>query len=36
MSTEKPPIGDRIKEIIIKQFGGGEKPVTLESSFVNE
>ncbi len=36
MSTEEPPIGDRIKEIIIKQFGGGEKPVTLESSFVNE
>ncbi len=36
MSTEEPPIGDRIKEIIIKQFGEGEKTVTLESSFVND
>ncbi len=36
MSTEEPPIEDRIKEIIIKQFGGGEKPVKLESSFVND
>jgi len=36
MSTEEPPIGDRIKEIIIKQFGESEKTVTLESSFVND
>ncbi len=27
---------DRIKEIIIKQFGEGKKTVTLESSFVND
>ncbi len=36
MSTEEPPIGDRIQEIIIKQFGESEKTVTLESSFVND
>ncbi len=36
MSTEEPPIGDRIQEIIIKQFGGSEKTVMLESSFVND
>lgn len=36
MSTEETPIGDRIKEIIIKQFGVSEKTVTLESSFVND
>ncbi len=36
MSTEEPPIGDRIQEIIIKQFGGSEKTVTLELSFVND
>ncbi len=36
MSTEEPPMEDRIKEIIIKQFGEGEKTVTLESSFVND
>ena len=29
-------IEERLKEIIIKQFGEGEKPVTLESSFVND
>ncbi len=31
MSTE-----ERLKEIIIKQFGKGENTVTLESSFVND
>ncbi len=36
MSTEEPPMEDRIKEIIIKQLGKGEKPVTLETSFVND
>ncbi len=34
MSTEEPPIEDRIKEIIIKQLGKGEKPVMeLEDEF---
>jgi len=34
MSTEEPPIGDRIQEIIIKQLGKGEKPVMeLEDEF---
>ncbi len=36
MSTEEPSIEERLKEIIIKQFGEGEKPVTLETSFVND
>ncbi len=36
MSTEEPSIEERLKEIILKQFGEGEKPVTLESSFVND
>jgi acyl carrier protein len=36
MSTEKPSIEERLKEIIIKQFGEGEKPVTLETSYVND
>ncbi len=36
MSTEKPSIEERLKEIILKQFGEGEKPVTLETSFVND
>ncbi len=36
MSTEEPSIEERLKNIIIKQFGEGEKPVTLESSFVND
>ncbi len=36
MSTEEPPMEDRIKEIIIKQFWESEKTVTLESSFVND
>lgn len=31
MSTEK-----RLKEIIIKQMDVGERPVTLETSFVND
>ena len=29
-------IEERLKEIIIKQFGENEKTVTLESSFVND
>jgi acyl carrier protein len=29
-------IEERLKEIIIKQFGEGEKTVTLETSFVND
>jgi len=36
MSTEEPSIEERLKEIIIKQFGKGEKTVTIESSFVND
>ena len=36
MSTEEPSIEERLKEIIIKQFGESEKTVTLESSFVND
>ncbi len=36
MSTEEPSIEERLKEIIIKQFGEGEKAVTLETSFVND
>ncbi len=36
MSTEGPSIEERLKEIIIKQFGESEKTVTLESSFVND
>jgi acyl carrier protein len=36
MSTEEPSIEERLKEIIIKQFGEGEKPVTLETSYVND
>lgn len=36
MSTELPSIEERLKEIILKQFGKEEKPVTLESSFVND
>ncbi len=36
MSTEEPSIEERLKEIIIKQFGEGKKPVTLETSFVND
>ncbi|MGR3303513.1 MAG: acyl carrier protein [Candidatus Scalindua sp.] len=36
MSTEEPSIEERLKEIVIKQFGESEKTVTLESSFVND
>ncbi len=36
MSTEEPSIEEGLKEIIIKQFGEGKKPITLESSFVND
>jgi acyl carrier protein len=36
MSTEEPSIEERLKEIIIKQFGENEKPVTLETSYVND
>ena len=36
MSKEEPSIEERLREIIIKQFGEGEKPVTLETSFVND
>ena len=36
MSTEEPSIEERLKEIIIKQFGESEKPVTLETSYVND
>ncbi len=36
MSTEKQSIEERLKEIIIKQLGADNKPVTLESSFIND
>ena len=36
MSTEEPSIEGRLREIIIKQFGEGEKTVTPETSFVND
>ncbi len=36
MSTEEPSIEERLNEIIIKQFEEGEKPVTHETSFVND
>ena len=36
MSTKEPSIEERLKEILIKQFGEGEKTVTLETSFVND
>ena len=36
MSTEEPSIEERLKEIIIKQFGEGERTVTRETSFVND
>ncbi len=29
-------IEERLKEMIIKQLGDGEKPVTLDTSFVND
>ncbi len=36
MSTGEPSIEERIKEMIVKQFGKDENTVTLESSFVND
>ncbi len=36
MSTEKQSIEERLKEIIIKQLDVNNKPVTLESSFIND
>ncbi len=36
MSTEEPSIEERLKEILVKQFEESEKPVTLETSFVND
>ncbi len=36
MSTEEPSIEERLREIISKQFGEGEKTVTLETPFVND
>jgi acyl carrier protein len=36
MSTEKQSIEERLKEIIIKQLDVDKKPVTLESSFIND
>lgn len=36
MSTEEPSVEEKLKELVIKQFGEGEKTVTLESSFVND
>ncbi len=36
MSTEEPSIEERLKKILIKQFGEGEKTVTLETSFVSD
>ncbi len=36
MSTEKHSIEKRLKEIIIKQLDVDNKPVTLESSFIND
>ncbi len=36
MSTKEPSIEERLKEILIKQFGEGEKTVTLETYFVND
>ena len=36
MSTGEPSIEEKLKEMIIKQFGESENTVTLESSFVND
>lgn len=36
MSTKEPSIEKRLKEIIIKQLGTNNKPVTLESSFMDD
>ncbi len=36
MATEGSSVEERLKEIIIKQFVEGGKPVTLTTSFVND
>ena len=36
MPTEKQSIEERLKEIIIKQLDADNKPVTLQSSFIND
>ncbi len=36
MSTKEPQIEERLKEMIIKQLSKDGKPVTLETSFVND
>ncbi len=36
MSTDEQSIEERLKEIIIKQLDANKKPVTLESSFIND
>ncbi len=36
MPTGEPSTEEKLKEMIIKQFGDSEKTVTLESSFVND
>ncbi len=36
MSTEEPSIEKRLKEIIVKQFEETKKPITIETSFVND
>ncbi len=36
MATEGSSVEERLKEIIIKQFVEGGKPVTLATSFVND
>ena len=36
MSTEKQSIEERVKAIIIKQLDVDNKPVTFESSFIND
>ncbi|MGR3294133.1 MAG: acyl carrier protein [Candidatus Scalindua sp.] len=36
MSTDEPSTEEKLKEIIIKQFGESEKPITLETSYVND
>ncbi|MFQ5712834.1 MAG: acyl carrier protein [Candidatus Scalinduaceae bacterium] len=36
MFTEQPSIEERLKEMIIKQLDADNKPVTLESTFIND
>ncbi len=36
MSTEEQSVEERVKEVILKQFGEGEKPVAPETSFIND